>query len=199
MAETIFEKYDTSELNVAIGLAARLQADTVTKGGMLHVTLPGSTETVDLKVLEIGKIDPDILRPDQMTDPATQDRSPMPGMLVDLGPLFGETEDDGVYQNTVSVTFDPDPAHKIPAASKETLERYKVGAANQEAYQEKFGGTEIFRMNLKFLHGMQPPEVLPVTATELSAVGMNAAAAELESAAPVNRDPVPVPSTAPRN
>jgi len=70
----------------------RLQADTITEGGQLHVDLPNSDQTIALDVVAIGKIDPDILSPDRMVDPATQDTPPLPGIAVDLGPLFGGEE-----------------------------------------------------------------------------------------------------------
>lgn len=188
--DTIAQKYNPTELNVAIGLAARLQAGTVTEGGNLRVTLPGTTETVDLRVLKVGKIDPDVLPASEMVDPKTQDRAPMPGMLLDMTPIAGPAAAGS--SNTVAVTFDA--SQRIPPATAATLRGYNVNAEIIDAYATKFGNSEIPRLNMKFSYG-PTPEVLPATRQEFRAVGMDAAATAVPATAPAGTAPAP---TAPR-
>jgi len=189
--DTIAQKYNPTELNVAIGLAARLQAGTVTEGGNLKVTLPGTTETVDLKVLKVGKIDPDVLPASEMVDPKTQDRPPMPGMLLDMTPIAGPAAAGS--SNTVAVTFDS--SQTIRSATAADLRGYNVIPQVIDAYVSKFGNGEIPRLNMKFSYGAQTPEVLPATRQEFRAVGMDAAAAAVPTTAPAGTTPAP---TAPR-
>ncbi len=193
MAEQIADKYNPNELNAAVGLAARLQAGTITEGSFLKVTLPGTRETVDLKVLKVGKIDPDILAASEMVDPKTQDRPPMPGMLLDYSPIAGPAAAGA--SNTVAVTFNP--TEKIPAASAGALRNLNVIPDLVDSYVTKFGSNEIPRMNLKFSYGDKLPEVQPATREEFRAIGMDAAAAAVPAAAPAGTQPTPVP-TAPR-
>ena len=189
MAEQIADKYNPIELNAAVGLAARLQAGTITEGSFLKVTLPGTRETVDLKVLKVGKIDPDILAASEMVDPKTQDRPPMPGMLLDYSPIAGPAAAGA--SNTVAVTFNP--TEKIPAASAGALRNLNVIPDLVDSYVTKFGSNEIPRMNLKFSYGDKLPEVQPATREEFRAIGMDAAAAAVPAAAPAGTQPAPAP------
>ncbi|MBK9586710.1 MAG: hypothetical protein KA099_05290 [Alphaproteobacteria bacterium] len=189
MAEQIADKYNPNELNAAVGLAARLQAGTITEGSFLKVTLPGTRETVDLKVLKVGKIDPDILAASEMVDPKTQDRPPMPGMLLDYSPIAGPAAAGA--SNTVAVTFNP--TEKIPAASAGALRNLNVIPDLVDSYVTKFGSNEIPRMNLKFSYGDKLPEVLPATREEFKTIGMDAAAAAVPAAAPAGTQPAPAP------
>jgi hypothetical protein len=189
MAEQIADKYNPNELNAAVGLAARLQAGTITEGSFLKVTLPGTRETVDLKVLKVGKIDPDILAASEMVDPKTQDRPPMPGMLLDYSPIAGPAAAGA--SNTVAVTFNP--TEKIPAASAGALRNLNVIPDLVDSYVTKFGNNEIPRMNLKFSYGDKLPEVQPATREEFKAIGMDAAAAAVPAAAPAGTQPAPAP------
>ena len=189
MAEQIADKYNPIELNAAVGLAARLQEGTITEGSFLKVTLPGTRETVDLKVLKVGKIDPDILAASEMVDPKTQDRPPMPGMLLDYSPIAGPAAAGA--SNTVAVTFNP--TEKIPAASAGALRNLNVIPDLVDSYVTKFGSNEIPRMNLKFSYGDKLPEVQPATREEFRAIGMDAAAAAVPAAAPAGTQPAPAP------
>ncbi len=189
MAEQIADKYNPIELNAAVGLAARLQAGTITEGSFLKVTLPGTRETVDLKVLKVGKIDPDILAASDMVDPKTQDRPPMPGMLLDYSPIAGPAAAGA--SNTVAVTFNP--TEKIPAASAGALRNLNVIPDLVDSYVTKFGNNEIPRMNLKFSYGDKLPEVQPATREEFRAIGMDAAAAAVPATAPAGTQPAPAP------
>ena len=173
MAEQLWDQYDFTEIQVAIGAAARLQADTITQGSILQVNLPGEGGEIELQVIDVGKIDPDILGPEEMVDPATQDRAPMPGMLIDLGPLFGG--EDG---HSLAITFNP--GESMPTPSADVLARFNQDPEVIEAYQEAFGGGEIFIMNTKFMHGQADTEVFPATQQDLEVVGMDAAAKAVE-------------------
>ena len=93
----------------------------------------------------------------------------MPGMLVDMSPLFG-----GEPNNYVALTFDT--RETMPAASADTLAKYNIGASDAAAYQQQFGSGDIFKMNMKFSHGGEASEILPATQAELQSVGMEAAA-----------------------
>lgn len=195
MAEQIADKYNPTELNIAVALAARLQARTITEGSFLKVTLPGTRESVDLKVLKVGKIDPDIPAASDMVDPKTQDRPPMPGMLLDYAPIAGPAAAGA--SNTVAVTFNVND--KISAAAATTTLR----ASNMlpelvDSYVSRFGTGEIPRMNMKFSYGDKLPEVQPATREEFRAIGMDAAAAAVPAAAPAGTQPAPAPATPPR-
>lgn len=188
MAEDIWDQYDYTELNVAISMAMRTQADTITEGGTLTVTLPHSEETVDLNVIGVGNIDPDIMSPDEMVDPATQDNQPIPGIVVDMGPLFGNEEN-----NFVALMLNPEES-RAPA-SLEALESYGSHPDQIEEYlqsAENNGGV-LPVMEMKFQHGNEePPEVNSATAADFSAVGMEAMA---EVTAPANEVQTNVPVT----
>ncbi len=176
--ENIADKFDHTNLSVAIGIAMRLQADTLKPGSELHVSLPKSDEVVDLHVLQIGKIEPE-----------AQDGAAMPGALIDVGPLYGEAPD-----NYLAITFDPD--EKIPASSRADLASYGVNAVDAALYNEISAGNggQLNKLNLSWIHDDTPPEVLPATSEEFQAVGMKAAA---QAAAIADRTP-PTPEGSPK-
>ena len=126
MPDNIADQYDDTNLQVAISLAARMQASTIKTGDDLQVTLPGTDQTIGLRVLGMGNIDPDIVDREDMVDPETQDSPPLPGMLVDTSALYG-----GEPNNTVALTFKNDD--KIPAASPQALDSYEVNPSISDA------------------------------------------------------------------
>lgn len=190
MAEQIADKYNPNELVSAVGLAARLQAGTITEGSFLKVTLPGTKDTVDLKVLKVGKIDPDNQPTGVISaDPQKPNRPPVPGILLDYAPIAGESA-AGSW-NTMAVTFDP--TQKIRAATAAALSILNLDPEQINSYVSKFGNNEIPRMSLKPSYGEKLPEVQPATRDEFRAVGMDAAAAAVPAAAPAGTQPAPAP------
>ncbi|MBK67068.1 MAG: hypothetical protein CMP22_02925 [Rickettsiales bacterium] len=190
--QTIADRYDPDNLRVAVNLATLLNLDTLTTGGTLNVTLPGGQESVDLPIIGVGKIDPDILSADQMVDPDTQDRTPKVGVQIDLSPLYGSTGQN----HAVSYTFDTNEdgsAMRKPAASKETLDSFNVSDDIAKAYLDTFGELGSFEGGQKFenigVNMTDDPsspfsEIHPATAQELNAIGMTAAAKQVSRPAP---------------
>ena len=97
--QSLYEKYPS--ISNTIGAAIRLQLSSITAGADLEVPLPDN-KSVKLKVLSVGKYDPDLLEKDQFVDPS-EDSEPQPGFVLDASPL-----DAGGPRTFMTITINSD-------------------------------------------------------------------------------------------